>query len=65
MRTKLFITGNVNDVGYADLLSRKSDVNPDQINELVIHIKRIQKIERVTDLQLLKLNELTENFFKI
>ena len=65
MRTKLFITGNVNDVGYADLLSRKSDVNPDQINELIIHIKRIQKIERVTDQQLLKLNELTEKFFKI
>ena len=65
VRTKLFITGNVNDVGYADLLSRKSDVNPDEINDLVIHIKRIQKIERVTDQQLLKLNELTEKFFKI
>ena len=65
VRTKLFLSGNVNDVGYADLLSRKSDVQPDIINELVIHVKRIQRIEKVTDQQLLKLNELTEKFFKI
>ena len=65
VRTKLFITGNVNDAGYADLLSRKSDVQPEVINELVVHIKRIQKIEKVTDQKLLKLNELIEKFFKI
>lgn len=65
VRTKLFISGNVNDIGYADLLSRKSGVQQEVINELVVHVKRIQKIENVTDQQLLKLNELTEKFFKI
>ena len=65
VRTKLFISGNVNDVGYAELLSRKSGVQPEVVNVLVVHVKRIQRIEKVTDQQLLKLNELTENFFKI
>ncbi len=65
VRTKLFIAGNVNDEGYAELLSRKSGVQPEVINELVVHVKRIQKVVKVTDEQLLKLNELTEKFFKI
>lgn len=65
IRTKLFVSANVNDVGYADMLSRKSGVESTTINELVIVIKSIQKSERVTDQQLLQLNELTEKFFKI
>ena len=65
VRTKLFISGNINDVAYADQLSRKSDVSLEVISELVTHMKRIQRIEKVTDEQLLKLNELTEKFFKI
>ena len=64
IRTKLFINANVNDVGYADVLSRKSAVEPAIINELVSVIKSIQKSEKVTDQQLLKLNGLTEKFFK-
>jgi len=65
IRTKLFISININDVGYAEILSRKSAVEPDVINELVSVIKAIQKSEKVTDAQLLKLNGLTEKFFKI
>ena len=64
IRTKLFINSNINDVGYADALSKKSAVEPDTINELVSVIKSIQKSENVTDEQLLKLNGLNEKFFK-
>ena len=65
IRTKLFISNNVNDVNYVDILGRKSAVEPEIINELVDVIKAIQKSEKVTDVQLLKLNRLTEKFFKI
>ena len=64
IRTKLFININVNDVGYAELLSRKSGVDFVTVNELVSLIKSIQKSEKLTDQQLLKLNGLTEIFFK-
>ena len=65
IRTKLIISNNVNDVNYVDILGRKSAVEPEVINELVDVIKAIQKSEKVTDVQLLKLNRLTEIFFKI
>ena len=64
VRTKLFINTNVNDIGYAELLSRKSGVDFITVDELVRAIKSIQKSEKVTDQLLLKLNGLTEMFFK-
>ena len=64
IRTKLFENSNVNDVGYADLLSRKTEIEFTITNELVNTIKLIQASEKVTDAQLLKLNGLTEKFFK-
>ena len=64
IRTKFFIISNVHDIDYADLLSKKSDVEHNVVNELVSVIKNIQKSEKVTDQELLKLNGLTEEFFK-
>ena len=64
IRTKLFISTNINDIGYAELLSRKSAVDFRTVDELVAVIKSIHKGEKVTDQLLLKLNGLTEIFLK-
>ena len=64
IRTNFFISGNIKDSEYADLLSRKSAVDTGTTNELISIIKSIQESEKVTDRQLLKLNKLTEKFFK-
>ncbi len=64
IRTKLLISTNVNDIGYAELLSRKSAVDFRIVDELVAVIKSIHKGEKVTDQLLLKLNGLTEIFLK-
>ncbi len=64
IRTKLFIYTSISDIGYAEILSRKSGVEPATVNELISVIKSTQKSEKVTDQQLLKLNGLTEKFFK-
>ena len=64
VRSKYFITINVNDPGYADVLNRKSGVALEITNELSSAIKKINSSSTVTDLELLNLNTLTEKFFK-
>ena len=64
VRSKYFITINVNDPSYADLLSRKSGVVFEVVDELTNTIKKINTSATVSDLQLLNLNGLTEKFFK-
>jgi hypothetical protein len=64
LRTKYFITGTINDPGYADTLSKKSGVAPDQTIALVNAITGTVASKNISDRQLLELNGLIENFYK-
>ncbi len=64
VRTKYFINMNVNDSGYADVLSRKADVPIDITKQLAAKILSINASEIVSDNELLSLNGLIEKFFK-
>ncbi len=64
VRSKYFVTINVNDPNYADTLSRKSGVAFEIVDELTATIKTINNSPTVSDEQLLHLNGLTEKFFK-
>ena len=64
VRTKYFVTVNVNDSNYADMLSRKSGVDIEIAESLSTAIKNINSSAAVRDEQLLELNGFTEKFFK-
>lgn len=64
VRTKLFLNIHVSDVSYAAMLSRKSGVEMSITEVLAKTIVSINKSDKVSDEQLLTLNELTEKFFK-
>ena len=64
VRSKYMMQMNVQDRGYADLLSRKSGVSSEITEPLAEAIRAIAASTRVTDQQLLLLNGLTEKFFK-
>ncbi|MCY7291617.1 MAG: hypothetical protein LH615_05475, partial [Ferruginibacter sp.] len=64
VRSKYFITMQVNDPSYAAILTRKSGVAFEIVDELTGVIKKINNCLTVTDEQLLHLNGLTEKFFK-
>lgn len=64
VRNKYFIaTTHLNDE-FVDVLSRKSGVERDQINELVQMIYTVQQVEQLPDKHLLVLNNKIDNFYK-
>jgi hypothetical protein len=63
VRTKYYITIQVNDNSYADVLSRKSGVSLENTTKLANTILRINASEKVSDEELLSLNGQIENFF--
>ena len=64
LRTKYFITGNIHDPSYADLLSRKTGVPQETTAALTDAIVNIGASIKVSDQQLLTLNGLIEKFYK-
>ena len=64
IRSKYLMHINVQDPGYADMLSRKSGVSSDITTPLADAIRKTSASPRVSDQQLLLLNGLTEKFFK-
>lgn len=64
VRSKYFVNIQVNDPSYADILSRKSGIAFEIVDELTTVIKKINSSPAVSDEQLLHLNGLTEKFFK-
>ena len=64
VRSKYFMSSNVQEEHYADMLSRKSGVAPEITQQLTEAIRRVSSSVKVSDQQLLILNGLIENFFK-
>ena len=64
VRSKYFMQMNIQEQGYADMLSRKSGVSTDITIPLAQAMRSVTASPRVSDQQLLLLNGLTEKFFK-
>ncbi len=64
VRSKYLMHINVQDPGYADMLSRKSGVSSEITAPLADAMRQMAASPRVSDQQLLLLNGLTEKFFK-
>lgn len=64
LRTKYFITGNIHDPAYADMLSRKTGAPQETTAALTNTIVNIGASIKVSDQQLLVLNGLIEKFYK-
>lgn len=64
LRTKYFITGQIQDPAYAETLSKKTGVSPETTAALAQAILSINTSAKVSDQQLLSLNGLIEKFYK-
>ena len=64
IRTKYFINLQASEVGYADAVSRKAGVAIETTQKLTNTIIEINRSVKVSDVQLLMLNGLIEQFFK-
>ena len=64
IRTKYFLSMQPQEEGFAEMLSRKSDVKMIIVGPLTDTIKRLSVATKVTDQELLLLNDLTEKFLK-
>ncbi|MFT3679749.1 MAG: hypothetical protein QM791_05730 [Ferruginibacter sp.] len=64
IRNRYYLNTNNLDENFIDLLSRKSTVAREQVDQLFEIIRIVQQEETVTDHQLLILNQRIENFYK-
>ena len=64
VRTNYFIQANTNTTEYTETLSRKSGVQKELVQNLSLHIHKLQNAFQVSDSDLLILNDLVQKFYK-